>query len=68
MIRMGSFSYVFLEVNDTVPQQYITSSLNVTVVGLYPFSTYLVAVAAEASVGRGPFSGFTIHTPENGKT
>lgn len=63
-------SYVItisLEVNDTVPQQYITSSLNVMVVGLHPFSTYVVAVAAETGVGRGPFSGFTIRTPEDGK-
>ena len=58
---------ISLEVNDTVPQQYITSFLNVTVAGLHPFSTYVVAVAAQTGVGRGPFSGFTIHTPEDGK-
>ena len=58
---------VSLEVNDTMPKQYITSSLNVTLVGLNPFSTYVVAVAAETSVGRGPFSVFTIYTPEDGK-
>ena len=58
---------ISLEVNDTVPEQYITSSLNVMVVGLHPFSAYVVAVAAETGVGRGPFSSFTIHTPEDGK-
>ena len=59
---------VFLEDNDTIVQQYTTSSLSVTLVGLHPFSMYMVAVAAETGVGRGPFSsGFTIRTPEDGK-
>ena len=61
---------VFLEDNDTIvqQQQYTTSSLSMTLVGLHPFSTYMVAVAAETGVGRGPFSsGFTIRTPEDGK-
>ena len=59
---------VLFEDNDTTVQQYTTSSLSVTLEGLHPFSTYMVAVAAETGVGRGPFSsGFTIHTPEDGK-
>ena len=54
--------------NDTVPQQYTTSSLNVMLVELHPFSTYVVFVAAETGVGRGPFSsGLRIYTPEDGK-
>ena len=54
--------------NDTTPQLYNTSSLSLTLVGLLPFSTYTVAVAAETDIGRGPFSAsFTIHTPEDGK-
>jgi len=54
--------------NDTTPQYYNSSSLSQTLVGLLPFSTYMVAVAAETEVGRGPFSSsFTIHTPEDGK-
>jgi len=37
-------------------------------VGLLPFSTYTVAVAAETDIGRGPFSiSFTINTPEDGR-
>ena len=60
---------VFLEDNDTVVQQYTTSSLRVTLMGLHPFSTYVVAAAAETVVGRGPFSsGLGIHTPEDGKS
>ena len=60
---------VFLEGNDTVVQQYTTLSLSVTLVGLHPFSTYMVSVAAETGVGRGPFSSsFTIRTPEDGKS
>ena len=59
---------VYLEDNDTIFQQYTTSSLSVTLLGLHPFSTYMVAVAAETGVGRGPFSsGFRIYTPEDGK-
>ena len=57
-----------LEDNDTVPLQYTTSSLSVMLVELYPFSTYVVFVAAETGVGRGPFSsGLRISTPEDGK-
>ena len=56
-----------LEDNDTVPLQYTTSSLSVMLVELYPFSTYIVFVAAETGVGRGPFSsGLRISTPEDG--
>ena len=59
---------VSLEGNDTTPQYYNTTSLSLTLVGLLPFSTYTVAVAAETDIGRGPFStSFTIHTPEDGK-
>ena len=59
---------VFLEDNDTIVQQYTTSSLSVTLVRLHPFSMYMVAVAAETGVGSGPFSsGFTIRTPEDSK-
>ena len=60
--------HVSLEDNETLVQQYTTSSLSVTLVGLHPFSTYMVVVAAETSVGRGPFSsGLRIYTPEDGK-
>ena len=60
---------VFFDNNDTVPQEYTTSSLTVTLVGLHPFSTYVVVVAAKTDVGRGPFSsGLRIHTPEDGKS
>jgi len=59
---------VSLDDNDTVPQQYTTSSLNVMLVELHPFSTYVVFVAAETGVGRGPFSsGLRIYTPEDGR-
>lgn len=59
---------VSLEDNETLVQHYTTSSLSVTLVGLLPFSTYMVLVAAETSVGRGPFSsGLRIYTPEDGK-
>ena len=59
---------VYLEDNSTIIQQYTTSSPSVTLLGLHPFSTYVVAVAAETGVGRGPFSsGFRIYTPEDGK-
>ena len=60
---------IFLDDNDTVPQQYTTSTLSVTLVGLHPFSTYVVAVAAKTGVGRGPFSsGLRIQTSEDGKS
>ena len=59
---------VSLEDNDTVPLQYTTSSLSVMLVELYPFSTYIVFVAAETSVGRGPFSrSLRISTHEDGR-
>ena len=59
---------VSLEDNDTVPLQYTTSSLSVMLVEVYPFSTYVVFVAAETSVGRGPFSrSLRISTPEDGR-
>ena len=59
--------HVLLENSHTIFQQYATSSLRVALVGLHPFSTYVVVVAAETGVGRGPFSsGFTIRTPEDG--
>ena len=59
---------VSLEGNDTAPQHYTSSSLSLTLVGLHPFSTYTVAVAAETDIGRGPFStSFKIYTPEDGK-
>ena len=60
---------IFLDDNDTVPQQYTTSTLSVTLVGLHPFATYVVVVAAKTGVGRGPFSsGLRIQTPEDGKS
>ena len=59
---------VFLEDSHTIFQQYTTSSLSVVLAGLHPSSTYVVAVAAETGVGRGPFSsGHIIYTPEDGK-
>ena len=59
---------VSLEDNDTLPLEYTTLSLSVMLVELYPFSTYVVFVAAETSVGRGPFSrGLRISTPEDGR-
>ena len=59
---------VSLEDNDTLPLEYTTSSLSVMLVELHPFSTYVVFVAAETGVGRGPFSrGLTISTPEDGR-
>ena len=59
---------VFLEDSHTIFQQYTTSSLSVILAGLHPFSTYVVVVAAETGVGRGPFSdGLRIHTPGDGK-
>ena len=59
---------VYLGDNSTIVQQYTTSSLSVTLLGLYPFSTYVVVFAAETGVGSGPFSsGFRIYTPEDGK-
>ena len=48
--------------------QLTTTSLNLTLEGLHPFSTYIMVVAAETEIGRGPFSSpFEIHTPEDGK-
>ena len=59
---------VSLEDNDTLPLEYTTSSLSVMLVELYPFSTYIVFVAAETGVGRVPFSrGLRIFTPEDGR-
>ena len=59
---------VYLEDNSTIFQQYTTSSLSVTLLGLHPFSTYMVTVAAKTGVGSGPFSsGLRIYTPEDGK-
>ena len=60
---------VSLEGSHTEYQLSITSSLNLTLGRLHPFSTYIVVVAAETDIGRGPFSSpFKIHTPEDGKS
>ena len=59
---------VNVENNDTILQQYSISALSVPLVGLHPYSLYMVAVAAQTGVGRGPFSTYiTIYTPEDGK-
>ena len=59
---------VSVEDNDIIPQQYSTSALSVALVGLHPYSLYMVAVAAQTGVGRGPFSNsITIRPPEDGK-
>ena len=59
---------VSLAGKDTTPQYYTSSSLSLTLVELLPFSTYIIAVAAETDIGRGPFSSsFTVYTPEDGK-
>ena len=60
---------VSLEGSHTEYQLSTTCSLNLTLEKLHPFSTYIVVVAAETDIGRGPFSSpFKIHTPEDGKS
>ena len=47
---------------------YTTSDKFLDVTGLSPFTTYSCIVAAETSIGLGPFtSAFSITTPEDGK-
>ena len=47
---------------------YTTSDGFFEVTGLTPFTTYSCIVAAETSIGLGPFtSAFSITTPEDGK-
>ena len=47
---------------------YTTSDEFLEVTGLTPFTTYSCIVAAETSIGPGPFtSAFSITTPEDGK-
>jgi len=60
---------VSLEGSHTENQLSTTCSLNLTLERLHPFSTYIMVVAAETDIGRGPFSSpFEIHTPEDGKS
>ena len=48
--------------------QYYTSLTHIHITGLDPYTTYVCVVAAETSVGIGPFSYlYFIQTPEAGK-
>ena len=47
---------------------YSTSSTNMTVTGLLPYTVYRYKIAADTSVGRGPYTGeFSIQTLEDGE-
>ena len=47
--------------------QYSSDSNNITVWLLHPFTTYIYTVAAQTSVGTGPFTNnFTVMTLEDG--
>ena len=46
---------------------YTTTHTTFTIFGLIPYTSYSCIVAAETSIGRGPFTTFfTITTPEDG--
>ena len=47
--------------------QYSSSSDNITIGSLHPFTTYDFTVAAQTSVGTGPYTtNSTVMTPEDG--
>ena len=47
--------------------QFFSTANNLTVISLTPFTTYLCMVAANTSVGRGPFSTtVSVRTSEEG--
>ena len=47
--------------------QYSSSSENITIGSLHPFTTYSFTVAAQTSVGTGPYTtNSTVITPEDG--
>ena len=49
--------------------QYSSSSENITIGSLHPFTTYSFTVAAQTSVGTGPYTtNSTVMTPEDGST
>ena len=51
-----------------VNSNYTTSDEFLDVTGLTPFTTYSCIVAAETSIGLGPFTQeYAITTPEDGK-
>ena len=48
--------------------QYITTVAYITITGLDPYTTYVCVVAAETTVGVGPFSHlYFIQTDETGE-
>ena len=48
--------------------QYFTTSTNVTITSLEPYTTYVCVVAADTAVGTGPFSHLIfVQTPEAGQ-
>ena len=55
-------------VNSGTVQQFQTTTTNLTVSNLKPFTEYHCVVAAATSIGQGPFSAvFSIITPQAGK-
>ena len=49
--------------------QYSSSSDNITIGTLHPFTAYAFTVAAQTSVGTGPYTiSSTVMTPEDGST
>ena len=49
--------------------QYSSSTDNITIGSLHPFTTYAFTVAAQTSVGTGPYTTTsTVMTPEDGST
>jgi hypothetical protein len=67
VVRRYAVNVTELETGGRGVEQYFTTELNVTVEFLHPFYRYRYVVAAETSVGLGPFSDpNVIHMPEAG--
>ena len=56
-----------LTVGSEEVSQYLSSRDNITIGSLHPFTTYNFTVAAQTSVGTGPYTtSSTVMTPEDG--
>ena len=59
---------ISLKSRETVDVSVQNSTLQTSVDGLTPYTTYIISIAATTSVGQGPFSPVTtVNTPEDGE-
>lgn len=64
-----SYTINLTSLNTGLTQQLISTTTNLTLTNLAPFTTYTCIIAASTAIGLGPFSNtINIQTPETGKS